>query len=451
MRESGLEQKYRELILEHLDRLPARQELLVQAALARYSERNQEKAADLYETLIARFPDEVDAYSGLAQLRRDSALTILERGVKAVPHSGPLRNEYGFALFALGRYPEALRELETYVRLDPDEPNAHDSLAHAYLSTGQPEKALQHYARALEINSSFVNPFRGRAYAYGMLGRYDEALAEADEMRAFATRENMLRTSMEIQYFTGFLLSRAGRYREAEELIETSGELAARIAPGGRHASIKLLSALPALERGLYSKVVEITSGALGIFQKEESIGGTVLTHLLVGVARARAGNLEAAQTELESMRKVYRPGNEWDRRWSHALEGEIALAAGDLDSAEVAFYAGEPKLKEYVNFYPYGICANALPSRDGLARVKKARGDLDGAIDIYRELNIPGMSNKWTGALEPRYVLEVARLLDQKGDTGGARLEYQRFRELWKDADPGLPELDEARRYLKN
>ena len=49
----------------------------------------------------------------------------------------------------------------------------------------------------------------------------------------------------------------------------------------------------------------------------------------------------------------------------------------------------------------------------------------------------------------EPRFVLETARLLDQQGDKEGAREEYQRFVELWSNADPGLPELEEARAYL--
>ena len=52
---------------------------------------------------------------------------------------------------------------------------------------------------------------------------------------------------------------------------------------------------------------------------------------------------------------------------------------------------------------------------------------------------------------LEPRLVLELARLLDASGDKEAARTEYQRFLALWKDADEGLPELQEARGYLAN
>jgi hypothetical protein len=45
--------------------------------------------------------------------------------------------------------------------------------------------------------------------------------------------------------------------------------------------------------------------------------------------------------------------------------------------------------------------------------------------------------------------VLEVARLLEKSGDRDGARAEYRRFLEFWKDADADLPELAEARKKI--
>jgi hypothetical protein len=50
---------------------------------------------------------------------------------------------------------------------------------------------------------------------------------------------------------------------------------------------------------------------------------------------------------------------------------------------------------------------------------------------------------------LEPRYVLALARVLEKQGDRASARREYERFLELWKNADPGLPELAEARKAM--
>ncbi len=45
--------------------------------------------------------------------------------------------------------------------------------------------------------------------------------------------------------------------------------------------------------------------------------------------------------------------------------------------------------------------------------------------------------------------MLELARLLDKSGDSEAARREYTRFLDLWKGADQGLPELQEAQSYL--
>jgi hypothetical protein len=94
-------------------------------------------------------------------------------------------------------------------------------------------------------------------------------------------------------------------------------------------------------------------------------------------------------------------------------------------------------------------ILANNLPSRDGVARVMKARGDIAGATQEYRRLTTAGTGQKWAAVLEPRYILEIARLLDQTGEREAARLEYERFLDLWKHADAELPELAEARRAL--
>ena len=51
---------------------------------------------------------------------------------------------------------------------------------------------------------------------------------------------------------------------------------------------------------------------------------------------------------------------------------------------------------------------------------------------------------------LEPRFVLALARLLDESGDPVAAEAEYRRFVDLWTGADEVFsPLLDEARRRL--
>jgi hypothetical protein len=125
-----------------------------------------------------------------------------------------------------------------------------------------------------------------------------------------------------------------------------------------------------------------------------------------------------------------------------------FALADVDLERAMTAFSAGEPSRKIF-----YGqveeIIENDLPTRDGLARVASARGDFNSAVREYRRLVSYGNEHHWVSGFEPRYVLEIARLLDRSGDKKAAKQEYERFLVFWKDADPDLPELAEARQVL--
>jgi tetratricopeptide (TPR) repeat protein len=135
------------------------------------------------------------------------------------------------------------------------------------------------------------------------------------------------------------------------------------------------------------------------------------------------------------------------DRWFYHALEGEIALAASDFPAARAAFSKGEPELKMtiIVSMTARSIFSNHWV-RDGFARARAAEGDFTGAIEEYRKLLTPNRMSKWTAMLEPLYVLELARLLEETGDRRDARHEYERFLELWKNADPDLPELRRAR-----
>jgi len=175
-----------------------------------------------------------------------------------------------------------------------------------------------------------------------------------------------------------------------------------------------------------------------------------MLAYLLAGAARARSGNLETARELLKHLKDVYHPDDLITNRWLHALEGEIALASGDLAGAETAFRAAEPEHKAWFSngYASWSAFSNNHPLRDGLARTKKAQGDLEGAIAVYRSLLTPSIESKWTSALDPRYVLELARLLEESGDEAAAVQEYRRFLDLWKSADADLPELAEAQQH---
>ncbi len=320
-------------------------------------------------------------------------------------------------------------------------------------------------SRHLERSSIPRTPYhhKGRADAYAILGRYDEALAELASYENLISDEEAQWRSPHLIHFTkAFLLSRLGRYREAETVLQKGIERARELEQLETEAGSHLLAAWLALEQENYPQAREHVSRSERLFPRisdevgpfnmpNQRTGFTVLGHLLGGIAEARSENLEGAHAHLDAQTNLYDASDVIEKWHHHALKGEIALIEGDETGAELAFSTGEPELKMWFNQYFPGpsVLANSTPSRDGLARAKKAQGDLRGAIKIYRDLNTPGMSSKWTAWFEPRYVLETARLLDEIGDKDSARAEYERFLEYWKDADPDLPELQEAKKYV--
>jgi serine/threonine protein kinase/tetratricopeptide (TPR) repeat protein/TolB-like protein len=454
MDDRGAEERYRQKVVENIDRLTERQRLLFEANQAGRAGQ-PEAAIPTLEKVLAKYPDEESAYVGLMSIYRNSgetqkALEVGQRAVKALPESLRIRNTYGYMLLDSARYPEALREFETYARLDPNQPNPLDSQAEVYLLMSQPDRALERYGRVLEIDPTFVSASFGRTVAFGMLGRFDDALKELERGEKITVDNG--EPTIDVDVLAGLVLTRAGRYREAEPRYQRALATARKFEDPWSIALIPFLEGLTAIERGNYA------AASTAAAQIERQLASSpprirqqwgVLPLAMQGVAEARAGRLDAARATLQQAQRAADLRRTYDNFTVHTIEGEIALATGDLAAAERAFAAADPPLKM---FYSSGgpaasLARNNLPFRDGTARTLAARGNIDGAIDAYRQLLALDVTQKWTAILEPRLVLQLARLLDRKGDRTAARQEYQRFLDLWQNADPGLPELAEARR----
>ena len=439
------QQQYFKLAMDNADRLSERDRLLLDMEIAR--ERGQaDQQRRMLDELLAKYPDTEEAYTialkvyqpgDLPGPDRNRLLEITAAGAAALPASSHTRNAHGYALLGAGRYEEAAREFEAYARIAPREPNPHDSLGEAYLKAGDAEKAAAAYARALGVDPTFPSSRNLHAWSLAILGRYDAALAGPIDSAVFKS----------------MILSRLGRYREAAQLLAETEK--GSIARGDmmRVSGLRAVSALLALERGDHARTLRDVAAAGKAFAGEREDARKTMAvseHLLSGLAHIQAGRLADASSQYEAQGRVYKGMNEMERSWRRMLEAELALARRELDRAAAAFSASEPTRRIFDGAYTgTSILFNDLPSRDGLARVAIVRGDLDDAIKRYRDLLRYGSHSKWVAPYEPLYVLQIARLLEKKGDRKASLDEYQRFLTLWKSADADLPELAEAKRAV--
>jgi tetratricopeptide (TPR) repeat protein/predicted Ser/Thr protein kinase len=441
--------EYDEYVIANLDRVPERDRLLVEGMFAYEHDEDPVRAEQRLEELVRRYPDHETGWLRLARVQRggvgelgsnERQIATLQRGVTAIPASGMLHNQLGYYLADNGRYPEAVRAIERYVELYPEEPNAYDSLAEMYVLSGQPETAFEKYGDALEVDPGWASGYYGRAVTAAMLGRYEDALEEVEKFREAWTASNAGPLSL-ASFVKAMLLSKLGRYDEALQIVRAERRIAVDIDIPLYQKSIEMAGVHIALESEDASTarafIENVLDGVEAVDVPAARRDIETSARSLRGVIATRSGDMEQARGVLVELRRATR-GDSEVVFGADLLAAELALAGGDLRIAEQMFRAAEPPLKAFYSAStgPPTLLANNHVFRDGIARVRVAEGNLDAAIRIYRSLITVDIGSKYNAFLDPRYVLRLAELLDAAGRTDEARAQYLRFAELWEGAD---------------
>jgi len=76
----------------------------------------------------------------------------------------------------LGRFDEAMRELELAMLIDPLSPHSYWGLTVTYILTGQYEKAIEEVQKTLELERDYKPSLNLLGRGYEMSGRVDEAI-----------------------------------------------------------------------------------------------------------------------------------------------------------------------------------------------------------------------------------------------------------------------------------
>jgi tetratricopeptide (TPR) repeat protein len=104
----------------------------------------------------------------------------------------------------------------------------------------------------------------------------------------------------------------------------------------------------------------------------------------------------------------------------------------------------------EVVPFDPaYFLIYNFPMEPDAAARTLVAAGRIDGAIAAYEALTTFDPAGKDRRLVNPRNHCRLARLYEQVGRREDAAAHYERFLDMFKEADPGDGDVEDAVRRL--
>jgi DNA-binding SARP family transcriptional activator/Tfp pilus assembly protein PilF len=339
---------------------------------------------------------------------------------------------YGTTLMRRKRCKEGIPALQRALTFDSTAPNTHINIATCYKAMGENRLALDAYAAAERADSTALVSFNVNhewGSVFVRMGRYAEAEAAFRRMLALPERNDQARGHRSLAYLDML----RGRYRVAIEHLSAAVLLSRASGAGTSELRNEALLAEAYRARGASKLASRELDQALTLARSRYVEPGFLA---LLGRVLVQANRVADARLVLARLERVVKPANLTDRSALGLLTAELALAAGSPEAAHDAIRNDiDPELARW---------------RGALAgRVLAARGVLDSALAVTAEFaggDNFGWDTQGDWVLAP---LEVARLAESLGDSATARAALQALLDRWKDADPDLVALRDARLQL--
>jgi serine/threonine protein kinase/tetratricopeptide (TPR) repeat protein len=370
-----------------------------------------------------------------------------------------LRISTFYYTFFTGELDKAMEVLELNKQSYPRDFRAPSNLSDRYLVSGQFEKAAEAAREALRLNPNTVVPYGNLGYAFIGLSRF----AEAKEVYGQALQQKLDTTDFhtglyQIAFVDGDAVAMkqqldwisgkpdeyvaldwqtqtaafVGQYRRSQEFSRRAIDLAVRSDAKEVAARYGAEEALRGAVFGQCQQTKADTAQALTLERNTVSLTRSALALALCGEASEAKGQ---AQPLIDELMKRYPKDTLINSIWLPVIRAAIEINRNNPAQAAQLLEATR-RYEAAAEFWPAYL--------RGQAYLRQQKG-AEAAVEFEKVLDHRGEAP--LSALYPLAHLGLARAAALTGDAAKARTAYQNFLALWKDADPDIPILLEAKR----
>jgi eukaryotic-like serine/threonine-protein kinase len=414
-----------------------------------YAGENAQRAFDLREHVSAREKLRIAAfYHSYVTGDTNQAAQAYELWAQSYPRDYLPRASLGSLYAVLGQYDKSVTATQEALRLEPNAVLIYSNLANDYLALGRPKEAQETLDRAVQqrVDGTVLRLVR---YQLAFLQGNTAEMTAHVSWSANKPGEGLFLSSQSDSeaYF--------GRLRKAREVSRQAVEASAR---SGMAEASAIWQASAALRESDFGNRELARQGA----QAALSHGAGKQLWALAALTYARAGDAAQAETLAQKLEQSYPNDTLLRYYWLPVIRGSIELDRGHADKALELLQAAAP----YDLANPFPVSASPLGNMyavyvRGQACLLAHQGG-PAAVEFQKILGQPGIvTNSPIGALAHAqlaraYALQAdaapalrpassdpAKDADPKAQ---ARAAYEEFFHLWKDADPDIAILKQAR-----
>ncbi len=363
---------------------------------------------------------------------------------------------------ATGEMEKEAQTYELWIQSYPRDPTPYINLGANYATFGEYQKSLEVTQEGQKLDPNSVNTSGNLVEDLLALNRMDEAKAIVDQTLARGIDGGYLR---QVMYYSDFLHGdtarmeqeltwAAGKPGDEDPLLSAQSDTDAyygrltkardfsrRAVDSAVRADSKETAALWQVNAALReAEFGNPTQAKAGIVSALALAPGRDV-NVLAALAFARAGEGARARSIVEALQKANPSNTVLKLYWLPILNAAIELNSNNPAQALVTLEAtapydlGGPAPMQFGTLYPAYLRGEAyLRQGNGAAA----------AAEFQKFLGHRGLTvNFPLGALAH---LQLGRAYAMSGDSAKARSAYQDFFNLWKDADPDIPILKEAK-----